>query len=208
MNFVDMLNFIIGLIHTLVRFVPLGFYFFTYFSSTIYKDLRSAILLIGLIINDLLGYLIKKYAKIKMKAPCAIFGKEGSNTELGFLPNAHTQIVTFVASFYFSDMYFKEKLDPIPFVFLLVLVFVTIWSRITIGCKEFKELSYNILFGIIFGVIYYYLVQKYYANADKGILEKETCELGYNNYRCDEIKDGVVIIKEGGGDADDETTEE
>ena len=140
MNFVDMLNFIIGLIHTLVRFVPLGFYFFTYFSSTIYKDLRSAILLIGLIINDLLGYLIKKYAKLKMKAPCAIFGKEGSNTELGFLPNAHTQIVTFVASFYFSDMYFKEKIDPIPFVFLLVLVFVTIWSRITIGCKEFKEI--------------------------------------------------------------------
>ena len=68
MNFVDMLNFIIGLIHTLVRFVPLGFYFFTYFSSTIYKDLRSAILLIGLIINDLLGYLIKKYAKIKFNS--------------------------------------------------------------------------------------------------------------------------------------------
>ena len=30
---------------------------------------------------------------------------------------------------------------------------------------------------------------------EKGILEKETCDLGYDNYRCDEIKDGTVIIK-------------
>ena len=30
----------------------------------------------------------------------------------------------------------------------------------------------------------------------KGLLEKETCELGLNNYRCDEIKDGTVIIKD------------
>ena len=69
-------------------------YYFAYFSSTIYKDLRSAILLIGLVINDLVGYLYKKYAKITYNAPCAIFGKENSETELGFLPNTHTEIVS------------------------------------------------------------------------------------------------------------------
>ena len=55
-----MINYTIGLIHTLIRFLPLGIYSFTYF-LTIYKDLRSAILLLGLIINDLMGYIFNKY---------------------------------------------------------------------------------------------------------------------------------------------------
>ena len=38
---------------------------------------------------------------------------------------------------------------------------------------------------------------KYYAEAERGIVEKETCDLGFDNYRCDEIKNGTVIIKEG-----------
>ena len=29
----------------------------------------------------------------------------------------------------------------------------------------------------------------------RGIAEKETCDFGYNNYRCAEIKDGTVILK-------------
>ena len=208
MNFIDMLNFIIGLMHTLVRFIPLGLYFFTYFSSTIYKDIRSAILLIGLIINDLIGYLFKKYSGIKFNAPCAIFGKESSDTELGFLPNTHTQIVTFVSSFYFSDMYYKQKLDPLPFTFLLILLFVTIWSRVTIGCKQVKDVMFNVIFGVIYGVLYYYIVSEYYVTAEKGIEEKATCDLGYNNYRCDEIKNGTVIIKDRGHHKEEDEDED
>jgi hypothetical protein len=211
MGFVDMLNFVIGLIHTLVRFLPLGLYFFAYFSSTIYKDLRSAILLIGLIINDIIGYLVKKYGKIVYAAPCAIFGKENSNKELGFLPNPHTQIITFISSFYFSDMYYKQKLDALPFVFLLVLLFVTIWSRITIGCKKPKDIMFAIIFGAIYGTLFYYIVHSYYVEAEKGIVEKKSCELGYNNYRCDEIKNGTVIIKDPNlnrSDEDDEDEDE
>jgi len=209
MNFVEMLNFTIGLIHTLIRFIPLGLYFFAYFSSTIYKDLRSAILLIGLVINDLVGYLYKKYAKITYNAPCAIFGKENSETELGFLPNTHTEIVSFVSSFYFSDMYWKQKLDTIPFVFLMVILFLTVWSRVTIGCKTGKDIIFNIVFGAIRGVLFYYIVKQYYVEADKSIIEKNTCDLRYDNYRCDEIKNGTVIIKDNSNkSAEDEDEDE
>ena len=75
MNFIEMLNFVIGLLHTFVRFLPLGLYFFTYLASALYKDLRAAYLLIGLVLNDLIGYIYKKYAKIVPNAACAIFGK-------------------------------------------------------------------------------------------------------------------------------------
>ena len=53
MDFVKIISTLFELLHLLIRFLPLGVFFFTYFSSAIYKDLRSAILLSGLLINDL-----------------------------------------------------------------------------------------------------------------------------------------------------------
>ena len=52
MNFIEMLSYVIGLLHTFVRFLPSGLYFFTYLSSALYKDLRAAYLLTGLVLND------------------------------------------------------------------------------------------------------------------------------------------------------------
>ena len=42
-NYFDVIK---ALLHTLVRFMPLSLYSFSYLSVAIYKDLRSAILLI------------------------------------------------------------------------------------------------------------------------------------------------------------------
>ena len=201
MNLIEMLNFFIGLLHTFVRFLPLGLYFFTYLASALYKDLRAAYLLIGLVLNDLIGYVYKKYAKIVPNAACAIFGKVSDKTELGFLPNPHTEIISFVASFFYTDMYYKENLDTVPFIFVTAMLLLTIWSRVTIGCKKISDVFFNIVFGFVRGVIFYYIISSYYKEADKGILEKETCDLGYGDYRCDEIKDGTVIIKHNGENA-------
>ena len=198
MNFLDIMNSVIGLLHTFVRFLPLGLYFFTYLSSALYKDVRSAYLLIGLVINDLIGYVYKKYAKIVPNAACAIFGKVSDKTDLGFLPNPHTEIMSFVASFFYTDMYYKGNLDSVPFIFITGMLLLTIWSRITIGCKKINDVFFNIVCGFIRGVILDYIISTYYQDAEKGILEKNTCDLGFENYRCDEIKDGTVIIKHNG----------
>lgn len=203
MNLIDMLNFFIGLLHTFVRFLPLGLYFFTYLSSALYKDLRAAYLLIGLIINDLIGYIYKKYAKIVPDAACAIFGKVSDKTELGFLPNPHTEILSFVASFFYTDMYYKGSIDSVPFIFITAMLLLTIWSRVTIGCKKIKDVMFNIIFGFVRGVIFYYIISDHYKKAERGIMEKETCDLGVDGYRCDEIKDGTVIIKNNGSPSDD-----
>jgi hypothetical protein len=195
MNFTESVNYFIGLLHTLVRFLPLGVYFFAYFSSAIYKDIRSAILLIGLIVNDLVGYLYKRYSSFSPNENCAVFDKSDNESELGFLPNSHTEFISFISTFYFTDMYYKENLDVIPFTSLIVMIFLTVWSRVTIKCEKFNDIVFNLIFGIIWGLIFYYFVKDYYLNAEKGLLEKETCDLGYDNYNCSEIKDGTVILK-------------
>ena len=196
-NVVNTLSFLIGIVHTFVRFLPLGIYFFVYLASALYKDLRAAYLFIGLVLNDLIGYLYKKYTKFRPNGACAIFSKIDDKSEPGFLPNPHTEIISFVASFFFSDMFYKGGIDSIPFTFLLFMLFLTVWSRISIECKKLKDVLFNLIFGAIRGIIFYTIISKYYLEANKGILEKETCELGFDNYRCDEIKNGTVIIKEG-----------
>ena len=81
-------------------------------------------------------------------------------------------------------------------------------------CKnKFSEVILNIIFGALRGIVFYYFIRKYYVEAEKGVLEKETCDLGFNNYRCDEIKNGTVIIKESNskqnqGDGNDEEDED
>ena len=33
------------------------------------------------------------------------------------------------------------------------------------------------------------------VNIEKGMLERKACDLGYKDYKCSTIKDGVVIVK-------------
>jgi hypothetical protein len=196
----------IDIVHTLIKFLPLGLYFFAYLSAALFKDIRSALLLIGLIFNDIIGYLYKKYNKGTNNPNCNIFtsgppvqtSSTSENNYYGeFLQNPHTEIISFVSSFFYSDMFYKQKLDVIPFTFLIILLLLTIWSRMALKCKtKFSEVILNIIFGALRGIVFYYFIRKYYVEAEKGVLEKETCDLGFNNYRCDEIKDGTVIIKE------------
>ena len=194
---VNVLSFFMGIIHTFVRFLPLGIYFFVYLSSALYKDLRSAYLFVGLVLNDIIGYLYKKYTKFRPNGACAIFSKIDDKTEPGFLPNPHTEIMSFVSSFFFTDMFYKGGIDSVPFTFLLFMLFVTVWSRISIGCKKMKDVIFNLIFGAIRGILFYMIISTYYLEAQRGVLEKETCDIGVDNYRCDEIKNGTVIIKEG-----------
>ena len=77
--------------------------------------------------------------------------------------------------------------------------------RIIIGCKEnFKKVGYEILFGLLRGSLYYYFISSKWQAAEKGKLEREACEFGYNNYKCSTIKDGVVIVKKQDGQLKEE----
>tara|TARA_Y100000591_G_C21847804_1_gene709740 strand:+ start:2922 stop:3584 length:663 start_codon:yes stop_codon:yes gene_type:complete len=219
MDFIKILTTLFELLHLLVRFLPLGVFFFTYLSSALYKDLRSAILLSGLLINELFGYLYKKRSeRYKDKTPvfseqragaysndydntpediktnCALFGVDKSGKEFD-LNNSHTEFMAFLTSFYFSDMYYKQKLDVVPFITLIFITLLTIWSRMSKSCETPKQVVQNMILGIIFGLLYYYLIKDYYLDAERNSTTKDACNLGYDNYRCSEIKDGKIIEK-------------
>ena len=86
-----------------------------------------------------------------------------------------------------SDMFNKGKFDNVPGGVLIILTLLTALSRKAIRCKELNAIIFNLLRGAIIGVLFYYFFSDYYKNTEKGFYEKESCDLGYKNYKCDTI---------------------
>lgn len=196
MNIVEILQVLKALINTFVRFLPIGLYSFAYLSVAILKDKRAGLLLLGLILNDIIGYLYKRHYKYEENESCATFGGVGEDKSLGFFPNSHVEIMAFVATFYYSNMWYKYILDFIPFFFILALLLLTIYSRLSVGCETAKDVMMNVVMGFIRGVIYFYIIAKYYREAEIEMEGGKECDLGYQDYQCNEIQDGKVIIKQ------------
>lgn len=197
MNIFEALEIIKGLIHTFVRIVPIGLYFFTYFASILYSDGRAGVLLLGLIINDIIGFIFKKYANIQMPDTCAIFGNS-RNQSLNFLPNNHTEIMGFLFSFFAMDMW-TTKWSWFIFNCLMAMLFITIWSRMSIQCENtFMGIFFNITLGSVIGSLYYYFMSRTYNNLkeNKSKFETVACDTNYSDYTCETINNGTVIIKE------------
>ena len=198
MNILQSVDLVKGLIHLFIKLVPIGLYFFTYFSSILYKDYRSVILMVGLIFNDIIGYLYNKYSNIVFNESCAIFDNVGGIKR--FLPNYHTEIISFVASFFYTEIWSKGGLHGswFKFIFLFFMVIVTIWSRMSIGCESsYQKVIFNILFGMIRGSLFFYFFSSQYQNLDvnKDNIEKTGCQNQYSDYNCETIKNGNVIEK-------------
>jgi glycopeptide antibiotics resistance protein len=186
-----------GMLNTFIRIMPLGLYFFTYFSLTLFQDLRAGVLLLGLVMNELFGFALNKYSGKPYNQNCAVFGSNYTNTKLAFLNNSHIEIISFVTAFFVSDMWKKGTIDWLRFNFLLFMTIVTIWSRMAIGCQnDLKDVIFNVLFGVLIGGLFYYFFSDYYRTTEKGSLEKEACDLGYSDYQCETIQNGTVIVRQ------------
>lgn len=196
MNIFEIVEVIKALFNTFIRIMPLGLYFFTYFSSTLYGDKRSGILLLGLILNDLIGHIYNKYGGVIPLDTCAVFSST-DGSQLNFLTNTHTEIMAFIFSFFGSEMY-KKGMKWFKFNFLLFMMIVTIWSRMNVGCEtNLQVIMFNILFGVVRGALFYHFMAPTYDNLseNKSNFEKEACDSEYSDYTCETIKDGNVIIK-------------
>ena len=136
-----------------------------------------------------------RYYKILDNPNCSVISKpDGSPAPA--LPTSHTQYLSFLFSIFLSASIGKKDMNPITLIFLGIMVLLTAWSRIFIGCKEnIKQVIYEIIFGLFRGAIYFYFIADKWNSVEKGKLERESCDLGYKNYKCSTIKDGVVIVK-------------
>ena len=195
---VEILKYFLNLFITLL---PVGLYFFTYFSSILYKEKKSIILLVGLIFNDIIGIIYNKYSGIIFEdtqpIECATtYLENGTPIYSG---NYHTEIIAFISSFFYAEILTKGtfKTEWVKFITLFLMIIATIWSRFSLECEpSLQTIVFNLLFGMIRGSLFYFVVSGMLDDTYKSPLENTACNSEYSDYTCETIKDGTVIVKE------------
>ena len=147
-------------LNTAVRLIPVGLYTGSAMSGAVFQDFRGMLLFLGLLGNELISLGYRMILRGVVNPQCALtFSSEG----IPFvLPSPITQTVGFFVGFLYMDMYYNNNYSALKFFILTMMLLITIYSRINIGCKTLLDSIYCALVGLLMGVIYYNLVQPYY----------------------------------------------
>ena len=147
-------------INTLVRLEPIGLYTGSLMAGVVFNDFRGLLLFLGLLGNELIGLGYKMVLRGVSNPQCALMYSESGTPFV--LPSPITQTVGFFAGFFFMDMYYNNTFKPMKFFVLTMLILITIYSRINVGCKTLLDAIYCSLIGILTGVVYYSIIKDYY----------------------------------------------
>ena len=156
---IEIINYIIYFLNTIVRLLPISLYSGTFISYLLFNDFRGELLFLGFMINELISFSYKKGLHGLDKKECAII--EGENNYF-VLPSSITQTVGFLFGFITMDTYYTNNFTSLKFISLIVLLFITLFSRIQVGCETIATGLIFALFGCFIGSIYYYIIKDYY----------------------------------------------
>jgi hypothetical protein len=177
-------------LHTFVKIMPIGLYLSSILESMLFNDIRGFFIFLGLFINDLINIGYNYVMKPKPNPDCAII--RNLYTDDSFeLSTPHTQYISFVTSFIMASMYFKKYFFYSTFFLFILMLILTVWSRISIGCETMLDSGFNLVFGAFRGIIYYIIVRDFYEPEDvtpeEHWMEKKLKQLFPNSDDLDEM---------------------
>jgi hypothetical protein len=149
-----------ALINTIIRLVPLSLYSGAIISGLVFDDFRAKLLFFGFVINEMISFGYRLILRGVSNPQCATLTNTG--TDFFVLPSPITQTVGFFVGFMLMHMYSNNTFYPATFFVYMILIVLTVFSRVNIGCKSILEALYCLLLGLILGVGYYSIVKPYY----------------------------------------------
>jgi hypothetical protein len=162
---VNFFTLVKAILNTLVRVTPIGLYAGTIMSSLVFSDFRGTLLIIGFIFNEMISLGYRMMFKALDNPQCAIL--RSGETSLT-LPSPINQTIAFFIAFILMDMYNSGNFYPLRFFTAIVILLVSIWSRVNVGCSSLLDTLFSTAAGLIFGVAYFSIVYPYY-NRDYNI---------------------------------------
>ena len=152
------------LLNTVVKVLPIGLYLATLLSSMLFDNKMALVLFFGHLLNDIVGLSYRFLLKPRGKIECA-FVKVG---DLFYtLPAPYIQVVSFYFSFIMADMYYGNRFTSTKFIGLLILLLITVWSRLDIGCKTMLDVILALALGSGIGLAYYFAFKEYYLSEEE-----------------------------------------
>lgn len=150
-----------AILNTLVRLLPIALYSGSSVSALLFGDFRGTLLFVGFIINEAIAYGYRLILNGVYNPQCALLKTE---EDYFVLPSPISQTVGFFFGFFMSEMYAKGAFYPSRFFVLLVVLILTIFSRVNVGCKSFLDALYCAFLGILLGVGWFNIVKEYYRH--------------------------------------------
>jgi membrane-associated phospholipid phosphatase len=147
-----------AIVNTFIRLMPIGFYFGSIIMGILFTDLRAFILLMGFVANDVISFGFRQLFQTIDLPTCAIVE---SNKNFFTMPSSHTQTVSFLMSFFLTEMYYKNTFNPVNFILLGFILMLTSWSRINVGCETIIDVIFAIGIGGLIGATYYKLTENW-----------------------------------------------
>lgn len=148
-----------AIINTLVRLSPVALYTGSAVSGLVFEDFRAVILLAGFILNESIAYGYRMILQGIYNPQCSLLR---TADDYFVLPSPITQTIGFFTGFFLMEMYNNGVFLPARFFTLMVLVVVTSYSRINVGCESFLESLYCVILGMLLGVGYFNIIKEYY----------------------------------------------
>ena len=158
-------NVIPVFLHTFVKVMPVGLYLASILESMLFNDIRGFFIFIGLLVNDLINVGYNYMMNPKPNINCSIIRNVYTDDYFTF-STPHTQYISFVTAFLMTSMYFKKVFYYSTFFLFVVFIGLTVWSRVTIGCKDILSAGFNLIFGAFRGIIFYIIVKDFYEPED------------------------------------------
>ena len=149
-----------ALINTLVRLSPIAFYTGSAISGALFSDFRAVLLLAGFLLNEFLSLGYRMIFRGATNPQCALL--MSVNESPFVLPAPISQTVGFLYGFILADMYYTDIFSAFKFFVMTIILILTIYSRVNVGCKTLLDGIYCALVGTMLGVVYYSLVKDYY----------------------------------------------
>lgn len=157
--FIDIILILISILNTVVRLLPIALYTGTIVSNLVFDDFRAQLLFIGFLLNEMLSFAYKNALKGTDKAECALLA-DSSNYYV--LPSSISQTIGFFFGFILADTYFTNSYGSLKFIIMCILLALTIFSRINVGCETTINAITFACVGAGLGLIYYYIIKDYY----------------------------------------------
>ena len=148
-----------AILNTLVRLLPIALYSGSSISALLFGDFRGTLLFVGFIINEAIAYGYRLILNGVYNPQCALLKTE---EDYFVLPSPISQTIGFFFGFFMSEMYSQGAFYPSRFFVLLVVLILTIISRVNVGCKSFLDALYCAFLGILLGVGWFNIVKEYY----------------------------------------------
>ena len=172
----NVLNIVKASINTLVRILPIGLYIGSALIALGFGDLKALLLLCGLILNDLISLSYQSAFRVIRNPQCAFLK---SNNDSTFMLSPHTQFIGFALAFMLRNLYYNDDYFPYKALGLSLILLITIWSRVNIGCMKLPDSLYTAMIGMFLGYVYFEIVKPYMVKDDSA--NNETSENNTND---------------------------